>query len=218
MSDRVLRQEVFDELEFDPSFNAEHIGIAVENGVVTLSGHVESLDQKLAAIAAARRVRGVHAIAGEIEVRYPYQSKTADDQIAKQATDILKWNTTVSQFPIDVLVEHGWITLSGTADWEFQRREAEDCVRKLSGVIGMTNKIQLKPRPDVEDIKGKIEAALKRHAELEARAIRVSIRDGNCVVLEGKVDTLAEKRAAEAAVWSAPGVANIEDEITVGGA
>lgn len=193
-----------------------YIGVAVEDGVVSFTGHVQSFDQKLAAIAAARRVRGVHAIAGDIEVRYPYQSKTADDQIAKRAMDVLKWNTMVAPFPIDVLVQSRWITLSGTTDWDFQRREAEDCVRRLSGVVGVTNKIQLKPRPSVEGIKGKIEAALKRHAEIEARAIKVSLKDGNCVVLEGKVDTLAEKRAAEGAAWSAAGVTDIEDQLSVG--
>ncbi|HVX76924.1 MAG TPA: BON domain-containing protein [Bradyrhizobium sp.] len=216
MNDKILRQEVLDELEFDPSFDSDHIGVGVEDGVVTLTGHVESYDQKVAAIAAARRVRGVHAIAEEIDVRYPSQSKTADDQIARRALDILKWNATVSHFPIDVLVQSGWVTLSGTTDWEFQRHAAEDCIRKLSGVVGVTNRIQLKPRLNVADIKGKIEAALKRHAELDAKAIRVLVKDGDCVVLEGRVDTLAEQRAAEGAAWSAPGVITIEDRLTVG--
>jgi hyperosmotically inducible protein len=116
MNDKILRQDVLDELEFDPSFDAEHIGVAVEDGVVTLSGHVESYNQKVDAVAAAQRVRGVHAIADEIAVRYPYQTKTADDQIAKRAMDILEWDATVSKHTIDVLVQGGWITLTGTAN------------------------------------------------------------------------------------------------------
>ena len=216
MNDKILRQDVLDELEFDPSFDAEHIGVAVEDGVVTLSGHVESYNQKVDAVAAAQRVCGVHAIADEIEVRYPFQTKTADDQIAKRAMDILKWDATVSKHTIDVLVQGGWITLTGTANWEFERRAAEHCVRKLSGVVGVTNSIRLKPHVNTGAVKDKIEAALKRHAELETKAIRVSIKSGDCVVLEGKVDTLAEQWAAESAAWSAPGVAVVEDHLVVG--
>ena len=215
MDDRILRREVLDELEFDPSFDAEHIGVTVENGVVTLAGHVESYNQKVAAIAAAQRVRGVHAIAENIEVRYLYQPKTEDDQIAKRAMDILKWDATVSKFTIDVLVQSGWITLTGTVDWEYQRRAAFDCVRKLSGIVGVTNSIKLEPRVSTVDVKAKIEAALKRHAELAAKAIRVSVKDGDRIVLEGKVDTLAEQRAAEGAAWSAPGVVAVEDHLMV---
>ena len=215
MDDRALHQNVLDELEYDPRFDAAHIGVTVENGIVSLTGHVKNYNQRLDALSAVRRVRGVHAIADRIEVRYDYQPKTADDQIAKRAMDILKWNVTVSQYPIDVLVQSGWITLSGKVKWEFERRAAADCVRKLSGVVGVANKIEIEPRVSDANVKSLIEAALKRHAELESKAIRVSILGPDCVVLEGKVDTLAERQAAENAAWSAAGVRSVEDHITI---
>lgn len=214
MNDSLLRQDIIDELEFDPSFCGEHIGVAVDKNVVTLTGHVESYAEKLAAIAAVRRVKGVHAIAENIEVRYPHQNKTADDQIAKRATDILNWDVLVPT-DIDVLVQDGWVTLSGNVDWYYQKTAAEDDVRKLSGVRGVTNKIKIKPRVDTANVKTKIESALKRHAEVEAKAIRVTVQDGNKVVLEGKVDNWDERRAVETAAWSAPGVAAVEDRLTI---
>ncbi|MGB8397390.1 BON domain-containing protein [Bradyrhizobium sp.] len=215
MTDSQLRQDVIDELEFDPSFDGVHIGVAVDKNVVSLSGHVNSYAEKLAAIAAARRVKGVHAIAESIEVRYPYQNKTADDQIAKRANDILNWDVLVPGNTIDVLVQDGWVTLSGNADWYYQKTAAEDDVRKLSGVRGVTNKIVIKPRVDSSNVKSKIESALKRHAEVEAKAIRVTVQNGNKVVLEGKVDNWDERRAVENAAWSAAGVASVEDRLTI---
>lgn len=214
MNDSLLRQDIIDELEFDPSFCGEHIGVAVDKNVVTLTGHVESYAEKLAAIAAVRRVKGVHAIAENIEVRYAHQNKTADDQIAKRATDIQNWDVLVPT-DIDVLVQDGWVTLSGNVDWYYQKTAAEDDVRKLSGVRGVTNKITIKPRVDTANVKTKIESALKRHAEVEAKAIRVTVQNGNKVVLEGKVDNWDERRAVETAAWSAPGVAAVEDRLTI---
>src|SRR5665213_3968637 len=144
MTESRLRQDIIDELEFDPSFSGEHIGVAVDKNVVTLSGHVNSYADKLAAIAAVRRVKGVHAIAENIEVRYPYQNKTADDQIAKRVVDIISWDVHIPTGAVDVLVQdNGWVTLTGTVDWYYQRRAAEDDVRKLSGVRGVTNKLSL---------------------------------------------------------------------------
>jgi osmotically-inducible protein OsmY len=215
MTDSQLRQDVIDELEFDPSFDGVHIGVAVDKNVVSLSGHVNSYAEKLAAIAAARRVKGVHAIAESIEVRYPYQNKTADDQIAKRANDILNWDVLVPGNTIDVLVQDGWVTLSGNVDWYYQKTAAEDDVRKLSGVRGVTNKIIIKPRVDSSNVKSKIESALKRHAEVEANAIRITVQNGNKVVLEGKVDNWDERRAVENAAWSAAGVASVEDRLTI---
>lgn len=215
MTDSQLRQDVIDELEFDPSFSGEHIGVAVDKNVVTLTGHVNSYAEKLAAIAAARRVKGVHAIAENIEVRYAFQNKTADDQIAKRASDILNWDVLVPSNRVDILVEEGWVTLSGNVDWYFQKTAAEDDVRKLSGVRGVTNKIAIKSSADLANVKSKIESALKRRAEVEANAIRVTIHNGNKVILEGKVDNWEERRAAENAAWSAPGVASVEDRLTI---
>jgi hyperosmotically inducible protein len=216
MTDSRLRQDIIDELDFDPSISGEHIGVAVDKSVVTLSGHVNSYAEKLAAIAAARRVKGVHAIAENIEVRYTYQNQTADDQIAKRAIDILSWDVLVPGDAVDVLVQDGWVTLSGAVNWFFEKSAAEDDVRKLSGVRGVTNKISIKPIVDASNVKLRIEAALERHAEVEAKAIRVTVKDGNTVILEGKVDNLDERRAAENAAWSAAGVAAVDDRLTIG--
>ena len=214
MTDSQLRQDIIDEFEFDPTFDGEHIGVAVDKNVVSLTGHATSYAQKVAAIAAARRVKGVHAIAENIEVRYPFQAKIADDQIAKRAMDILKWDVLVPE-TIDVLVQDGWITLSGVVNWFYEKTAAEDDVRKLSGVNGVTNSITIKPHLEASNIKTKIELALKRHAEVEANAIRVSVQNGNKVVLDGKVDNWDERRAVENAAWSAPGVAFVEDHLTI---
>ena len=215
MTDSQLRQDITDEFEFDPSFSGEHIGVAVDKNVVTLTGHVSSYAEKLAVIAAARRVKGVHAIAEEIDVRYPFQNKTADDQIAKRAIDILSWDVLVPPSGVEVLVQDGWVTLSGNVNWYYEKTAAEDDVRKLSGVRGVTNKIVIKPRIDSANVKDRIEAALKRHAEVEAKAIRVTVKEGNKVVLEGKVDNWDERRAVETAAWSAAGVASVDDRLTI---
>jgi osmotically-inducible protein OsmY len=216
MSDSQIRQDVIDELEFDPSFSGEHVGVAVDENVVNLTGHVNSYAEKLAAIAAARRVKDVHAIAENIEVRYPYQNKTADDQIAKRASDILNWDVIVPSNAVDVLVQDGFVTLSGNVNWYCQKITAEEDVCKLSGVRGVINKIAIKPVVDSSNVKSKIESALKRHAEIEARSIRITVQNGNKVVLEGKVDNWDERRAVENAAWSASGVAWVDDRLTIG--
>jgi osmotically-inducible protein OsmY len=217
MTDSQLRQDIIEELEFDPSFSGEHIAVAVDKGVVTLGGHVNSYAEKLAAIAAARRVRGAHAIAENIEVHCPYDKQTADDQIAKRARDILQWDVLVPPNAVDVLVHEGWVTLSGNVNWYFEKICAEDDIRKLSGVRGIANMIAIKPRLDPGDVKSKIVSALKRHAEIDANAISVSVENGNKVVLAGTVDTWRERRAIEDAAWSAPGVLSVEDRLTMTG-
>ena len=216
MTDSQLRQDIIDEFEFDPSFDGEHIGVAVDKNVVSLSGHVNSYAEKVAVIAAAQRVKGVHAVAENIEVRYPFQKQTADDQIAERASDILNWDVLVPKDSVNVLVQDGWVTLSGRVNWNYNRTAAEDDVRKLSGVCGVTNKITIRqPSVDSSNVKSKIESALKRHAEVEANAIRVTVKDGNKVVLEGKVDNWDERRAVENAAWSAAGVGSVEDRLTI---
>jgi osmotically-inducible protein OsmY len=216
MSELQLRQDVLDELEFEPSINAAHIGVAAENGVVTLSGHVSTYAEKTTAVAAARRVRGVRAIADEIEVRYPSGKKTADDEIAKRAVDILGWDTMVPSGAIQVTVRDGSLILTGKVDWYYQKKAAEDAVRKLSGVRGVVNNIEIKPHVKAEDVKRKIEDALKRHAEVEAKAIRVTVTANDKVLLEGKVDNWDERFAVENAAWSAPGVRSVEDRLAIG--
>jgi osmotically-inducible protein OsmY len=215
MDDRQLQQEVLAELDFEPSINAANIGVAADDGVVTLSGHVTSYAEKSAAEQAARRVKRVRAIAQEIEVRYPSDKKTADDEIAKRALSIIKWHAMIPQDAIQVTVQRGWITLSGQVHWQYQKRAAEDGVRKLSGVTGVTNTISLKPSAIATDIKKKIEDALARHAQIEAEAIRVHVLDGNRVELEGKVGSWEEREAAENAAWSVTGVQSVDDRLMI---
>jgi len=210
-----LRQDILDELEFEPSVNAAHIGISVDAGVASLTGHVSSYAEKLAAVAAVRRVKGVRAIADELEVRFSSTKKTADDQIAKRAADILAWDTMVPTGSIQITVRDGWVTLAGDVDWYYQKRAAEDDIRKLSGVAGVTNNIAIKPAVQAREVKEKIESALKRSAEIEAESIRVIV-DGSRVVLEGKVHDWKERYAIENAAWSAPGVEQVEDRLTIG--
>ena len=211
MGELQLRQDVLDELEFEPSINAAHVGVAVEGGVVTLSGHVSSFSEKAAAVAAARRVRGVRALADEIAVRFPSDRKLSDDEVAKRAVDILNWDERVSSGSIQVVVRHGLVTLAGKVNWYYQRSAAEEDIKKLSGVRAVVNNIEIRPHASAEDIKRKIEAALKRHAEVDAHKIRVVVRNNDTIVLEGKVDSWEEKSAARVAAWSAPGVRMVED-------
>ncbi|MGL4975745.1 MAG: BON domain-containing protein, partial [Bosea sp. (in: a-proteobacteria)] len=152
MTDKTLHQAVLDEFEWDPSFNAAHIGVVVEDGIVTLTGHVESYAEKVAVERAAKRVTGVRGVAQEVEVRYPSDKKTADDQIAKRALDILSWNTTIPKDRILVSVQKGWVSLSGQVDWWYQRADAENAVRRLSGVMGVANAITVKPKIQATDV------------------------------------------------------------------
>ena len=214
MDDIALRKDILEELEFDPSVEARHIGVAVGHGIVTLTGHVGSFAERAAVERIVARVRGVRGIAQEIQVRLPANRKTNDDEIAERALKIIAWDTTIPTERIQVRVENGWATLRGTVDWDFQRQAAADAVRKLSGVIGLTNELTLGQSVSATDIKLRIENALKRAAELEAAHIRVGVIGGK-VTLDGKVHALHERAAAERAAWSAPGVHVVEDRIKV---
>jgi len=215
MSDKSLRQLIIDELDFEPSVNSAHIGVVVEDGVVTLSGYVTNYTEKLAAEAATQRVKGVQAIAQEIEVRYPSDKKTADDEIAKRALDILRWNVQVPHEGVKVKVHDGWVTISGEVDWQFQKTAAENSVRALSGVSGVLNDITIRSRVQPIDVKLKIENALKRNAEIEAQAIRVSVLDGGKITLKGNVHDWHERESARLAAWSVPGVTTVNDELRI---
>jgi osmotically-inducible protein OsmY len=215
MDDKQLRQNIIDELEFEPSVDAQDIGVAVSNGVVTLSGHVSSYAEKIAVQHAVQRVKGVRAIAQEIEVRYPGEKKTADDEIAKRALNILKWDAVIPEDAVKVTVQKGWVLLTGEVDWQFQKKAAENAIRKLSGVTGVSNSITIKPRVSASDIKKKIENALARNAHVEARAIRVNVSDGNKVRLEGSVDSWDDRYVVENAAWSVPGVQSVDDRLAI---
>jgi osmotically-inducible protein OsmY len=206
---------VIDELEFTPEVNAAHIGVAVREGVVTLSGHVSSILEKLAAEDSVRRVKGIKAIAQELEVRLPIDKKVADDEIAARAVRLLEWDLHLPPDAISVTVAHGVITLSGEVDWQFQRREAEYDMRKLSGVRGVINNIQLRPAVHATDVLETIQAAFARAADLEANGLVVETHSGGVVVLRGYVRSLNEHAAAERAAWSVPGVTAVENQIGV---
>jgi osmotically-inducible protein OsmY len=209
-----LQQRVIDELEFDPAVNAAHLGVSVRGSVVTLTGHVETFSEKFAAERAARRVKGVSAVAQEIEVHLAEDKKTGDDEIAARAVKILDWDVAIPHGAIQIKVEHGIVTLSGTLDWAFQRAEAEYDVRKLGGVKGVVNRITIRPTADPGSVRAKLTAALERHANLEAGRITVTVTNGT-VLLSGKVESPAERDAAERAAWSAPGVVEVENRLVI---
>jgi osmotically-inducible protein OsmY len=216
MNDKELQQRVIDELDFDPRIDAAHIGVAVNNAVVTLNGHVSSYAEKLAVEQAARRVKGVRAVAQEIEVRYPSDKKTSDDEIAKRALNVIVWDTTIPKDAVQVTVQKGLITLNGQVNWQYQKKAAEDAVRKLSGVTGVINNVSLKPTVVASDIKRKIEDALERRAQVEANTIQVNVLDGNRVKLEGNVGCWDELEVVENAAWSVAGVQSVDDHLTIG--
>lgn len=217
MDDMLLQQAVMDELEFDPVIDTAHIGVIAEKGVVTLSGHVSTYAEKVAAERAALRVRGVRAIAQNIEVRYPEDKKTSDDEIAQRALKVLSWHAFIPDDAVKVKVQNGFVALSGTVNWQYQRSAAESAVRKLGGVVGVLNEIVLHPGSIVQrsEVEGRIKAAFKRNAELEGNAIHVSVPDGHTVRLEGRIHAWNERGLAEQAAWSIPGVTKVEDRLTL---
>lgn len=214
MNDKTLKQDILDELDFEPSIDASDIGVAVEDGIVTLSGHVASFGQKITVERLVGRVKGVKGIAVEIDVRYPGAVGNADDEIAKRAVNVLKWSNSVPADAVQVKVQDGWLTLTGTVDWNYQKTGAADAVRDLAGVTGISNQIALRPRVSSVDVKKHIEASLKRNAELEAKSIRVNVA-GNKVILEGNVNAWHERRIAEQAAWRTPGVVAVDDRLTI---
>lgn len=216
MNDLALRQNIIDELGFEPSVDAANIGVAVENGVVTLTGHVGSYAEKIAAELAVKRVKGVRALAENLEVRFAERKKHADDEIAARALDIIEWDTLLPNGVIDVKVQRGWVTLSGQVPWHFQRVAAEKAVMKLGGVVGVTNVLSIKPAASVPDVKNRIEGALKRNADVEAAHIQVDVAGGN-VTLKGGVTGWRERIAAERAAWSIPGVVSVVNNLSIGG-
>ncbi|NML10324.1 BON domain-containing protein [Sphingobium sp. AR-3-1] len=213
-SDSQLQRDVLDELAWEPSIDHADIGVAVTDGVVTLSGFVKSYPQKMAAEKATRRVAGVKALAEEIKVRFASDPKTADHEIAKRILDMFSWNVSIPDDKIAVKVEHGWVTLSGTVDWYYQSDEARKVAGKVNGVIGVSNLIELHTLPTSGDVKDRIVAAIKRNADLDAASVTV-FTDGGKVTLGGKVRAWNERQIAERAAWAAPGVTKVEDNIVV---
>ncbi len=214
MNDIILRNTILDELDFQPNIDAAHIGVSVDNGIVTLSGHVKSYAQKVSAERAVKAIKGVRAVAEEIKVRLDKGAGTDDDTIANRAVNIISWRSDTPAGDIKVVVQKGWVTLDGQVDWQYQKEVAESAVRKLSGVVGVDNRITLRPRVNAVDIQQSIEEALKRNAEVDARSIRIKV-DGSVVKLEGRVHFWREREIAERAAWSVPGVSKVEDQLLI---
>lgn len=214
MDDTTIQQNVLDELDFEPSIDAADIGVSVDDGVVSLSGHVTTYAERIKAEKVATRVKGVRGIVVDIEVRPIGTHQTADDEIAKRILHMLDWNTAVPDDVVKVKVRNGWVTLSGDVEWNFQKEAAIRAIRGMSGITGITNSILIKPALEVSDVRRRIEEAFKRDAELEASGIRIAVSDGR-VTLNGKVRNWSERQVAERAAWSAPGVKAVEDNIAV---
>jgi osmotically-inducible protein OsmY len=213
-TDAQLKADVTHELEWDPAINATAIGVAVQDGVVTLTGHLDTFAEKYAVEQAVQRVAGVKAVAIELDVKLLPGHERSDSEIAHAAENALTWHALVPNDRIRLQVEKGWITLSGEVDWDYQRSTAAQAVRGLVGVRGVNNTITLKPRATPADISQRIRDALKRHAEREANKVEVSV-NGSTVTLSGRVDAWAERNAVQGAAWAAPGVAQVINRVTV---
>lgn len=210
-----LRKDILEELEWDPSIDARTIGVAIEDGIVSLTGHVPSYADKVNAEKIVKRVHGVFGVANDIEVALPLNAERNDIDIARSTLNALDWNVAVPKDRVKVSVTKGWVTLDGDVEWYFQKRAAEDAVRNLAGVRGVTNKVTVKTRmARAQDVKQKIEAALKRNAELDAKKITVDTAEGK-VTLSGSVRSWIEREDAVNAAWSAPGVTTVIDHIRI---
>lgn len=213
-----LQHDVQEELEWEPSVDASKIGVtAIDTGIVTLTGTVATYAEKVTAERAAKRVSGVRVVANDIEVRLIGSMKRTDTDIAQAVLRALEWDIAVPHEKIKARVDNGWVTLDGEVALQFQRAAAENAVRRLSGVRGVTNQILLQVRPSVQpaEVKDRIEAAFRRSADIDARGIQVDAKD-SMITLRGKVRTWAERDEAERAAWAAPGVLAVKDELIVG--
>lgn len=213
-TDAQLQRDVIDELRFDPAVGSAEIGVAVKNGVITLSGQIESYAKKYAAVRAAERVAGVRAIAEELTVVLAKSSHRTDIDLAHAVASTLTWDVQVPEDKVKARVEDGWVWLEGEIEWQYQSIAAERAIHNLTGVRGVTNLLQIKKRPSAPDVKQRIESAFKRHAEIDSKQIAVEAVDGR-VTLRGKVRSWAERQDAEFAAWSAPGVTKVDDELLV---
>jgi osmotically-inducible protein OsmY len=215
MNDLELKKSVESELNWEPSINPAEIGVAAKDGIVTLTGRIPSYWEKVTAERAAMRVAGVKAVVNQLEVRLPSSSERTDEDIARAALDALKWSVLIPADHIKVKVSKGWVTLEGIVDWQFQKTAAEKAVRKLFGVLGVTNFVEVKASVSKSEVKAAIESALKRSAEVDANQIKVET-DGDKVILRGSVRSWYEREEAERAAWRAPGVRSVDNRILIG--
>jgi osmotically-inducible protein OsmY len=213
--DAALKGEILEELEWEPGIKAARIGVGVRDGVVTLSGEVDSYHEKVEAERATLRVAGVKGIANELEIQLPGASQRTDADIARAAVNGLEWNSSIPSERIKVVVKNGWVTLEGDVDWGYQRTAAEEAVRRLTGVVGVSNHVTVKARPTPAGIKTRIEEAFKRSAEVDAGRIRAEVT-GSAVILRGTVRSWAEKQEAERVAWASPGVGTVQNKLVIG--
>lgn len=213
-TDAQIQADILSELEWDARVLPNEIGVVVKDGVVTLTGWVDSYTKKWAAEEAAHRVRAVKAVANDIEVRLSTAEERNDADIAAAAVRALEWDALISVDRLDVTVSKGWITLKGEVEWQYQRQDAERVIRRLSGVKGVSNLLVVKPRVAPADLKQKIEQALIRSAEVDAKRITVEVQ-GSKIILKGTVRSWTEKEEAERQAWLAPGVSSVENRIVI---
>ena len=215
-SDEQIQRDVLDELKWDARVQPNEIGVAVKDGIVALTGWVDSFAKKWVAERAAHRVHGVMAVVNDIEVRLPGSAERSDEDIAVAATRALEWDTLVPTENVELTVSKGTVTLRGEVEWEFERQEAERAVRRLSGVRGVINAITVRPRVTAspQELQQKIENALVRNAETDAQRITIDV-DGSKVTLRGTVRSWMERREAERIAWSSPGVTSVDNRIQI---
>ena len=213
-SDIDIKRDVEAELRWNPDIDPTDIAVSVKNGVVTLSGFVRSYAQKYEAEQTAKRVNGVVAVANDIEVRLPIFNQRPDPEIARDAVEEIQKNLPYASDHIRVIVRDGWVTLEGSVEWNYQRERAEQVVRRVRGVKGITNLIELQPRVPPVEVKQRIEEAFRRSAELDANRITVEV-DGGTVTLRGAVRSWAERQEAERVAWAMPGVVRVNNLITI---
>jgi osmotically-inducible protein OsmY len=214
-ADSELKKNVEAELQWDPSINATAIGVAVKNGVVSLTGHIDTYVQKRAIEKALRRVPGVRTIALELDVRLSPEHRRSDSDIAEAVRLALQWNTSIPANRVRATVDKGWVTLQGEVEWHFQRMAAEHAVRPLAGVIGISNEIALSAKLTAQDVQQKIAAALRRQVEREIDRMQITVT-GNTVTLRGRVNSWHDRAAAQGVAWGAPGVRAVVNELDVG--
>jgi len=214
--DKDMRQEVLDALDWEASITSGDIGVGVSSGVVTLTGYVPTFAQKRTAERTALRVSGVKGIANDLVVKLPKKKERTDTDIAKAAVRAIRWHTELPQDTISVKVRDGWVTLEGTVDWNYQRERAADVVRPLTGLRGLTNTLAVAPRATSSDIRDRIRNALEREVNREAKNLVIEI-DGDTVRLSGVVHSWIERRNAERAAWSAPGITDVVNDLEVQG-